>query len=41
MKRIILEAKSISDAVVKLSKVVSDGIINDSSKQKIKATIYY
>lgn len=36
MKKIILEAKSISDAVVKLSKIVSDGIINDSSKQKAK-----
>ena len=36
MSKIILEAKSISDAVIKLSNIVSKGIIDDASKQKMK-----
>lgn len=36
MKKIILEAKSISDVVVKLTDIVSKGIISDASKQKMK-----
>lgn len=35
MKKILLEAKSISDAVIKLTNVVGEGIINDASKQKM------
>lgn len=36
MVKVILEAKSISDAVVKLTDIVSKGIINDASKQKMQ-----
>lgn len=36
MGKTILEAKSISDAVIKLSNIVSKGIMNDASKQKMK-----
>jgi hypothetical protein len=35
MKKILLEAKSISDAVIKLTNIVGKGIINDASKQKM------
>ena len=36
MGKTILEAKSISDAVIKLANIVSKGIMNDASKQKMK-----
>ena len=36
MKKIIIESNSVSDAVVKLTDIVGNGIISDASKQRIK-----